>query len=56
MPYSGNLGEERRKFLLVVGYGEMEVEKLGDLSTLTPEQFAEIVRRKFGNGGAGQKA
>jgi hypothetical protein len=50
---SGNLGEERRKFLLVVGYGESEVEKLGDLNALTPEQFAEIVRRKFGNGRAG---
>jgi hypothetical protein len=53
MPYSSNLGEERRKFLLVVGYGEGEVQKLGDLSTLTPEQFAEIVRRKFGSQRAG---
>ena len=44
----GNLGQERRKFLLVVGYGEAEVEKLGNLDVLTPEQFGEIVRRKFG--------
>jgi hypothetical protein len=56
MPYSGNLGEERRRFLLVVGYGEAEVQELGDLNTLTPEQFAEIVRRKFGNERAGKKA
>jgi len=53
MPYSGNLGEDRKKFLLVVGYGEGEVQKLGDLSTLTPEQFAEIVRRRFRSERAG---
>jgi hypothetical protein len=56
MPYLGNLGEERRRFLLVAGYDELELEKLGDLNALTPEQFAEIVRRKFGNGEAGQNA
>ena len=48
MPYSGNLGQERRKFLLVIGYGEAEVEKLGNLDAVTPEQFGEIVHRKFG--------
>ena len=48
MPYSGNLGQERRKFLLVIGYGEAEVEKLGNLDAVTPEQFSEIVHRKFG--------
>jgi hypothetical protein len=42
--------EVRRGMLPEDGYSEEEIEEMGDLSTLTPEQFADL-RRKPRNDG-----
>ncbi|MEM3504332.1 MAG: site-specific integrase [Nitrososphaeria archaeon] len=35
-----------RQFLIMLGYSEKEIEKLGDLSKLTSEQMKELVKNK----------
>jgi hypothetical protein len=35
-----------RQFLTMAGYGEEEIEKMGDLSQLAPQQIQEMIQKK----------
>ncbi len=38
--------EFHRQFLMMAGYGEKEINQLGNLSELAPEQIQDLIRKK----------